>query len=96
MSDIFITGVGMTQFGKQLDRSLKDLSADASIQAFADAGCGPSDIEAVFFGNCVQGHMVRQRRPQSAEPRDALAFHAGSILRGVHEDPVKARLAPVS
>ena len=60
MSDIFITGVGMTQFGKQLDRSLKDLSADASIQAFADAGCGPSDIEAVFFGNCVQGHMEGQ------------------------------------
>ena len=60
MSDIFIAGVGMTQFGKQLDRSLKGLSGDAVAQAFADAGCGPADIDAVFFGNCVQGHMEGQ------------------------------------
>ena len=60
MSDIYIAGVGMTQFGRQLDRSLKDLSADACARAFADAGCGREDIEAVFFGNCVQGHMEGQ------------------------------------
>ena len=60
MSDIYIAGVGMAQFGRQLDRSLKDLSADACARAFADAGCGREDIEAVFFGNCVQGHMEGQ------------------------------------
>lgn len=60
MTDIFVAGVGMTQFGRHPDKSLKALSADACAQAFADADCAPADIEAVFFGNCVQGHMEGQ------------------------------------
>ncbi|MBJ7483878.1 thiolase family protein [Brevundimonas sp.] len=60
MSDIFITGVGMTPFGKQLSTSLKQLCADATVLALADAGCEASAVEAVFFGNCVQGHMEGQ------------------------------------
>ncbi|MCZ0735638.1 thiolase family protein [Phreatobacter sp. AB_2022a] len=60
MTDIFIAGVGMTAFGKQLDRSLKHLGAEATGLALADAGAAQRDIEAVFFGNCVQGHMEGQ------------------------------------
>ena len=72
MSDIYIAGVGMTQFGRQLDRSLKDLSADACARAFADAGCGREDIEAVFFGNCVQGHMEGQDMIRGERDGDCL------------------------
>ena len=60
MTDIFIAGVGMTAFGKQLDRSLKDLGTEATTLALADAGAAQRDIQAVFFGNCVQGHMEGQ------------------------------------
>ena len=60
MTDIFVMGVGMTPFGKQFDKSLKMLCAEASSQAFSDAGCTAGDVEAIFFGNCVQGHMEGQ------------------------------------
>ena len=53
MTDIFVMGVGMTPFGKQFDKSLKMLCAEASSQAFSDAGCTAGDVEAIFFGNCV-------------------------------------------
>ena len=60
MSDVYVAGVGMTHFGKHLDQSLKDLAGAALRDALADAGCEVGAIEAVFFGNCVQGHMEGQ------------------------------------
>ncbi len=60
MSDVYVAGVSMTQFGKHLDRSLKDLTGDALQGVLADAGCEAGAVEAVFFGNCVQGHMEGQ------------------------------------
>jgi len=60
MTDIYIAGVGMTQFGKQIDVSLKELTADAVNEALADAGCTADQLDAAFFGNCVQGHMEGQ------------------------------------
>lgn len=60
MTDVYIAGVSMTHFGKQLDRSLKDLTGEALNAALADAGCDVKLLEAAFFGNCVQGHMEGQ------------------------------------
>ena len=60
MADIFVAGVGMTAFGKQLERSIKSLAADALAQVLADAGAEQRDLQAVFYGNCVQGHMEGQ------------------------------------
>lgn len=60
MSDVYVAGVGMTHFGKHLDQSLKDLAGAALRDVLADAGCEVGAIEAVFFGNCVQGHMEGQ------------------------------------
>ncbi len=60
MSDVFVAGVSMTHFGKHLDRSLKSLAGEALEGVLADAGASVADIEAVFFGNCVQGHMEGQ------------------------------------
>ena len=60
MSDVYIAGVSMTHFGKHLDRSLKSLAGEALDGALADAGCETAMIDAVFFGNCVQGHMEGQ------------------------------------
>jgi acetyl-CoA acyltransferase len=60
MSEIYIAGVSMTNFGKHLDRSLKELTGDALASVLKDAGCEKEMLEAAFFGNCVQGHMEGQ------------------------------------
>lgn len=60
MTATFVAGVGMTSFGKYIDRSVKALSIEATDLALADAGCDAGQIEAIFFGNCVQGHMEGQ------------------------------------
>jgi acetyl-CoA acetyltransferase len=60
MSDIYIAGVSMTHFGKHLDRSLKELTGKALALVLEDAGCAKDQLDAAFFGNCVQGHMEGQ------------------------------------
>ncbi len=60
MTDIFIAGVSMTHFGKHLDKSMKSMTQEALEGVLRDAGCQASDIQAAFFGNCVQGHMEGQ------------------------------------
>jgi len=50
----------MTPFGKHLDQSLKAMTGEALAGVLKDAGCELRDIEAAFFGNCVQGHMEGQ------------------------------------
>jgi len=56
----FVAGVGMTSFGKHLDKSIKDLTRQAVEQALADAGCDKSQLQAAFFSNCTQGHFEGQ------------------------------------
>jgi acetyl-CoA acetyltransferase len=60
IEDIFVVGVGMTQFGRHLDKDLKTLSRLAVESALSDAGLRPQDLQAAFFGNTSQGHMEGQ------------------------------------
>ncbi|BBB14011.1 thiolase family protein [Sphingopyxis sp. FD7] len=63
-----IAGVGITPFGKLLDRTLASLGQDAIRQALSDAGIGLDRIQAVWSGNaggpvvtgqvCVAGQVV--------------------------------------
>lgn len=57
---VWIAGVGMTPFGVHLERSVKQLTADAVTPALADAGAAPGDVEAAFFGNTAQGALEGQ------------------------------------
>jgi acetyl-CoA acetyltransferase len=62
--EVFVVGVGMTRFGRRLDRSLKSLVAEAVLQAVKDANCRAADIEAAFFSNTTQSiiegqHLIR-------------------------------------
>ena len=66
MSDkaVYIAGVGMTAFGIDLTRSVKDLTGQAIRDALADSNCAASQIEAAWFANTSQGalegqHMIR-------------------------------------
>lgn len=60
MSDVYLVGVGMTPFGKFLDRTVKDLTREAVTGALADAGAGTADIQSAFFANTSQSPMEGQ------------------------------------
>lgn len=60
MTTVYIAGVGMTPFGRHLDRSVKDLTRAAVNGALADAGCGRPALQAAYFANATQGHFEGQ------------------------------------
>lgn len=60
MSDIYIAGVGMTKFGRHLDRSYKDLTQEAIEQALTDAGAELTQVKQAYFASCVIGFMQDQ------------------------------------
>lgn len=56
MRDVFIIGTCCTQFGKQPDKSFRDLTREAYLGVLADAGFERGDaIENAWFGNCGMG-----------------------------------------
>ena len=60
MRDVYVVGVGHTRFGKFLDRPVKSLVEEAVVSALSDAGIGKQALEAVFFGNAMQGLVTGQ------------------------------------
>jgi acetyl-CoA acetyltransferase len=56
----YIAGVGMTPFGKHMDRSLKSLAVEAARAAMKDAGVDNADINAAYHANVAAGTMVGQ------------------------------------
>jgi acetyl-CoA acetyltransferase len=56
----FIAGIGMTRFGKHLDRGLKSLTGEAVQAAVADAGIALSDLQAAWMGNAAAGVITGQ------------------------------------
>jgi acetyl-CoA acyltransferase len=58
--DVYILGVGMTPFGKFIDRSVKDLTRLAVTEALRDAGLEQREVEAAWFSNVRQGQMEGQ------------------------------------
>ncbi len=64
----WVAGVGMTRFGKHLDRGLKSLVGEAVTAALGDAGIDREDVEAAYMGTagaavitgqvCVPGQMA--------------------------------------
>jgi acetyl-CoA acetyltransferase len=63
-----VAGVGMTKFGKHLDRGLKSLACEAISQALRDAAVEPLELQAAYMANaaasiitgqvCVPGQVV--------------------------------------
>ncbi len=68
MRNVVIAGIGMTPFGKFLDRNLKSLSEEAVRIALADAGVAADDVEQIYFGNAAAGVVTGQEmiRAQSS------------------------------
>jgi acetyl-CoA acetyltransferase len=59
-TDAYVVGVGMTPFGRHLDRSLADLASTAVRAALVDADLDAADVGAVMAGNAVQGAIEGQ------------------------------------
>ena len=55
-----VAGVGMTTFGKHLDKGLKALGGEAVRVALADAGIDAKDLEAAWVGNAAAGLITGQ------------------------------------
>jgi acetyl-CoA acyltransferase len=53
MRDVVIIGVGMTRFGKFLERSLSDLGREAVWNTVEDAGVPPRDIQIAYVASSL-------------------------------------------
>jgi acetyl-CoA acetyltransferase len=60
VSEVFIAGVGMTQFGRFPGRGIRSLSVAAIDEALTDAGIPARDVGRIFFGNAVAGIVCQQ------------------------------------
>ena len=60
MNDIFVVGVGMTQFGRLLDRAAYDMVGQAVGLALSDAGCAASDIGSAYVSTVTAGLLQGQ------------------------------------
>ena len=55
-----VAGVGMTPFGKHLDKTLKSLAGSAINEALKDAGIDKGAIEVAYMGNAAGGVVQGQ------------------------------------
>ncbi len=60
MEDVYVVGVGMTPFGRMLDKDIKTMTKEAVNAALADADLETTALEAAYFANASQGHMEKQ------------------------------------
>ena len=60
MTRVPIAGVGMTAFGRQSERTSRDLFAETASEAYDDAGLAPEDVDEVFYGNFM-GEIAEQQ-----------------------------------
>ena len=78
MSDnVYIFGVGMSKFGRHLDKTIKTLTGEALELVLKDSGLERSDIEAAWFSNSYWGlytmqHGVRGQVALSANGLDGV------------------------
>jgi len=68
MRKVVIGGVGMTSFGKFLERNLKSLAEESVSLALKDARVSVDEVDRVFFGNAAAGVVTGQEmiRAQSS------------------------------
>jgi acetyl-CoA acetyltransferase len=58
MRQVDVIGVGITKFGKHIEKSLVQLGSMAALEALKDAGIKPSAINIGFFSNMQAGSLL--------------------------------------
>lgn len=59
-TNAYVAGVGMTHFGRHLDRGMKSLGGECIEQAIKDAGISKEDIEVAYMSNAAAGVITGQ------------------------------------
>lgn len=67
-----VAGIGMTRFAKHEGVGLKQLGAEATRAAVADAGIELRDLEAAWVGNCAAGLVTGQESIRGQVILDAM------------------------
>lgn len=52
---VAIIGMGCCRFGELWDKGVGDLIVEATYEAYEDAGIGPKDVQAAWFGTVFSG-----------------------------------------
>jgi acetyl-CoA acetyltransferase len=60
MVEVAVSGIGMTRFGRHLDRSLRSLSEEALSAALDDGGVTAEEVDAVYYSNSAAGLITGQ------------------------------------
>ncbi|WP_017343499.1 beta-ketoacyl synthase N-terminal-like domain-containing protein [Halorubrum sp. T3] len=81
-TEVRVSGVGMTPFESDSERSLTDLAATAAEEALADAAVDPAEVDALHFGNALAEAL-----DESAGLANALAAALG--LDGASADRIE-------
>ena len=80
MRKVMVGGVGMTPFGRFLDKSLGDLACGATRQALGDAGLEVGDIGLVAFGNAAAGLLNSQECIRGQTALRPLALQGAPVI----------------
>lgn len=75
MRNVYVVGVGMTQFSKWLDRGIKDLTKESVTEALKDAGLQKEQIEAAWFANSTWGYFGGQEQIRGQVALGSLGFY---------------------
>ncbi|MEW6329234.1 MAG: thiolase domain-containing protein, partial [Candidatus Micrarchaeota archaeon] len=60
MRRVAIVGVGMTKFGEEWERGLRDLITEAGVRAIEDAKIRGEEIDAIYGGTMAAGRLIGQ------------------------------------
>jgi acetyl-CoA acetyltransferase len=80
MEDVYIAGAYVTAFGKFPDKSLRVLTGEAVTGVLADAGCGPDEIDVVFFANAAEGLLTGQEMVRGQVVLDGTGLEGKPVI----------------
>lgn len=60
MTDVYLAGVGISEFGKWHDPGLRVGSMLAIRRAFSDSGVSPHEVQRIYFANAAGGVITQQ------------------------------------
>ena len=79
---VVVAGVGMTAFGKFLDRSIKSLVAESVQAAIKDSEMGDSDkgIDTIYYANTASGILQGQHSVRGQHAMREAGLSASEVL----------------
>ena len=86
----YVAGVGMTRFGRMMDRGLKSIGGEAIEAALADAGIEKKDVQAAWMSNAAAG--CADRPGVHPRPGGPAQHRHGRPARGQRRERLRQRL----